>query len=112
MDRHRGAARPHAHGRVGPMIALPARRIPIYALAVLGAACGGGGGGDEQSQPTPVVAVQTAVVEAHPFTETLGTIGTVVGRPGHVASLGAPTATRVSHVYVSEGARVAAGQPL
>jgi membrane fusion protein (multidrug efflux system) len=94
------------------MIALRACRIPICALAVLGAACSSGGGGDEQSQPTPVVAVQTAIVQAHPFTETLGTIGTVVGRPGHVASLGAPTATRVSRVYVSEGARVKAGEPL
>jgi len=94
------------------MIAFPARCIPICALAVLGAACGGGGGGDAESQPTPVVAVQTAIVQARPFTETFGTIGTVVGRPGHVASLGAPTATRVSRVYVSEGARVAAGQPL
>jgi len=94
------------------MIALSSRRISICALAALGAACSGGGGGDEQSQPTPVVAVQTAIVQAQPFTETLGTIGTVVGRPGHVASLGAPTATRVSHVYVSEGTRVSAGQPL
>ena len=94
------------------MIALRARRIPICTLAALSAACSGSGEGDAESQPTPVVAVQTTIVQAHPFTETLGTIGTVVGRPGHVASLGAPTATRVSHVYVSEGARVVAGQPL
>jgi RND family efflux transporter MFP subunit len=94
------------------MIALSSCRIPICALAALGAGCSGGGGGDEASQPTPVVAVQTAIVRAQPFTETLGTIGTVVGRPGHVASLGAPTATRVSHVYVSEGTRVGVGQPL
>ena len=94
------------------MIALRARCIPICALAVLSAACGGDGEGDAESQATPVVAVQTTTVQAHPFTETLGTIGTVVGRPGHVASLGAPTVTRVSHVYVSEGARVVAGQLL
>jgi RND family efflux transporter MFP subunit len=94
------------------MITLRALRTTICTLAALSAACSGGGEGDAESQPTPVVAVQTTIVQAHPFIETLGTIGTVVGRPGHVASLGAPTATRVSHVYVSEGARVAAGQPL
>ena len=67
------------------MTALSSRRILIGALAALGAACSGGEGGDQESQPTPVVAVQTAIVQAQPFTETLGTIGTVVGRPGHVA---------------------------
>jgi RND family efflux transporter MFP subunit len=94
------------------MIAHASRRLPICALAALAAACSGGGGDESESEPTPVVAVQTAIVQAQPFTETLGAIGTVTGRPGHVASLGAPTATRVSHVYVSEGTRVTAGQPL
>ncbi len=94
------------------MIALYSRaRLLICTLAVLFAGCSGGGD-ESESQPTPVVAVQTAVVEAQPFTETIGAIGNVVGRPGHVASLGAPTATRVSGVYVSEGARVTRGQPL
>jgi len=83
----------------------------VCVLATLGAGCGGGGD-ESESDPAPVVAVKTAIVEAQPFTETVGAIGTVAGRPGHVASLGAPTATRVSNVYVSEGARVGAGQPL
>src|SRR5262249_33327332 len=87
------------------------RRLLVCTLAALGAGCGGGGD-ESESKPTPVVAVQTAVVQSQPFTETIGAIGTVAGRPGHVASLGAPTATRVSNVYVSEGARVGAGQPL
>jgi len=95
------------------MIAPSSRRrlLLVCALAALGAGCGGGSD-ESESEPTPVVAVQTAIVEAQPFTETIGAIGTVAGRPGHVASLGAPTATRVSNVYVSEGARVSAGQPL
>jgi RND family efflux transporter MFP subunit len=94
------------------MIALHSRgRLLICALAALAAGCSGGGD-ESESEPAPVVAVQTAVVQAQPFTETIGAIGNVTGRPGHVASLGAPTATRVSKVYVSEGARVTRGQPL
>jgi len=67
---------------------------------------------ETESEASPVVAVRTAVVTEQPFTETIGTIGTVTARPGHVASLGAPTATRVASVYVSEGAAVSRGQPL
>ena len=95
------------------MIASTRRCIELApcALAALLLACGGGGE-DAESEPKPVVAVRTAVVDAQPFTETINAIGSVTGRPGHVASLGAPTATRVSKVYVSEGARVSAGQPL
>ena len=94
------------------MIALSSRgRLLTFALAALSAGCSGGKD-ESESEPTPVVAVQTAVVEAQGFTESIGAIGNVVGRPGHVASLGAPTATRVSNVYVSEGTRVTRGQPL
>ena len=85
--------------------------IAHCALAIVAVACGGGAD-ESESEPAPVVAVRTAVVSEQPFTETLGTIGTVTGRAGHLASLGAPTATRVSKVYVSEGARVGRGQPL
>jgi membrane fusion protein (multidrug efflux system) len=70
------------------------------------------GGEESDAEATPVVAVRTAVVSEQPFTETVGAIGTVTARPGHVASLGAPTATRVTNVYVSEGARVSRGQAL
>ena len=89
----------------------PRGRLLTCALAALAAGCSGGGD-ESESEPTPVVAVQTAVVEAQPFTESISAIGNVVGRPGHVASLGAPTATRVTNVYVSEGTRVTSGQPL
>jgi RND family efflux transporter MFP subunit len=94
------------------MIALSSRgRLLTCALAALAAGCSAGGD-ESESEPAPVVAVQTAVVEAQAFTESVGAIGNVKGRPGHVASLGAPTATRVSNVYVSEGTRVTRGQPL
>ena len=94
-------------------------RVPRHSLlgvscvvaAVIVAACGGAGDAAE-SEATPVVAVRMATVTEQPFTETISAIGTVTGRPGHMASLGAPTATRVSNVYVSEGSRVARGQPL
>jgi membrane fusion protein, multidrug efflux system len=94
------------------MIRLDSRRMLLtpWLLATLASGCGGGE--ESESEPAPVVAVRTAVVTEQPFTETIGAIGTVTGRPGHVASLGAPTATRVSAVYVSEGARVSSGQPL
>ena len=97
------------------MIALRRRwfeLVPYAFAALLLAACGGGAGDDAAAEAKPVVAVRTAVVDVQPFTETIGAIGTVTGRPGHVASLGAPVATRVSKVFVSEGARVRAGEPL
>jgi RND family efflux transporter MFP subunit len=95
------------------MTSLISSRLGVAPLLLAALTLGCGGGGEEsESEPTPVVAVRTAVVQEQPFTETIGAIGTVTGRPGHVASLGAPTATRVSEVYVSEGARVSRGQPL
>jgi RND family efflux transporter MFP subunit len=79
-------------------------------VLLLAAACGGGD--DAESEPSPVVNVRTAVVSEQPFTDAVGAIGTVQARPGHVASLGAPAATRITNVFVSEGARVSRGQPL
>jgi len=81
-------------------------------MTALSLLAGCSGGDEAEPEATPVVAVRTAIVSEQPFTETIGAIGTVTGRPGHVASLGAPTATRVSNVYVSEGAAVSRGQPL
>jgi membrane fusion protein (multidrug efflux system) len=94
------------------MIRLVSCRLLVAPWLVATLAAGCGGGGESEAEPTPVVAVRTAVVQEQLFTETIGAIGTVAGRPGHVASLGAPTATRVSAVYVSEGTRVSQGQPL
>jgi RND family efflux transporter MFP subunit len=70
-------------------------------------------GGDEaEHESTPVVRVQTIVVAPQPFTETLGTIGSVVTRAGHVATLSAPVAARVERVSVTTGQRVQRGQTL
>jgi cobalt-zinc-cadmium efflux system membrane fusion protein len=80
--------------------------------AIATAGCSGSSGDTAEEAATPVVAVRMATVTEQPFTETVSAIGGVTGRPGHVAALGAPAATRVTNVYVSEGSRVSVGQPL
>lgn len=65
-----------------------------------------------EAAPKPVVAAKTMVAVVEPFTHRVSAIGTVVARPGHFAALSAPSATRIARVYVTEGQRVAAGQPL
>ena len=77
--------------------------------AVLGFRCGADATAEEE---TPVVDAKTAVASVGPFTRTLTAIGGVVGRPGRYAALSAPSPTRISRVYVAEGQRVGAGQPL
>lgn len=84
----------------------------VLALAMLGGCKGGAEGGEADKTPAPVVGVQTIVVSAGPFTETLGAIGTVIPRPGHVAALAAPQPARISRVYVSAGQHVTQGEPL
>src|SRR3954468_8468999 len=101
---------PHA-----PASGHPARNDKALTVALamlLLAACSKGSSEEAEPEAKPVVAVRMATVSEQPFTETVSAIGAVTGRPGHFASLGAPTATRVAKVYVSEGTRVAAGQPL
>lgn len=67
-----------------------------------------------EGETTPAAAVnaQTVIVTPQAFTETLGAIGVVVTRSGHVATLSAPTQARVAQVLVSTGQSVAAGQTL
>lgn len=67
---------------------------------------------EEDEAPQPVVGAQTSVVATRPFVETLGAIGTVSARAGHVASLGAPASARVTAVLVTAGDHVRVGQPL
>lgn len=92
-------------------------RATLLLAALAAAACARGGGSDpddaadEEAIP-PVVGARTAVVGTQRFTETVGAIGTVVARSGHVATLSAPAAGRVTRVLVTPGQRVAAGQPL
>jgi membrane fusion protein, multidrug efflux system len=59
-----------------------------------------------------VVSAQTVTIVPQAFTETFGAIGTVVGRSGHVATLSAPAAGRVSQILVTTGQMVQAGQAL
>lgn len=84
-------------------------RISVAGIGLL-VACTGGDQATGEARPT--VNAATVVVVARPFTETLEAIGTVTGRSGHVATLGAPAPTRVSQVLVTAGQIVAAGQPL
>jgi len=78
-------------------------------LAIAVAGCKGGAAAGDAATPQAVVGVQTAVVTKGPFTETLGAIGTIVPRPGHVAALAAPQPARITHVYVTAGQHVRQG---
>ena len=74
----------------------------ILILALLVSACSSAKDESTASQVT-AVGVRTAVVTTQPFFETLGTIGAVEPRAGHVALLSAPAPTRVTQVFVSAG---------
>jgi RND family efflux transporter MFP subunit len=91
-----------------------ALRAPLLIAALLLAACTkheADAAGEEEKTPA-VVGARTALAVQQPFSETIGAIGTVVARPGHVASLSAPGPTRVARVLVAVGAHVSRGQPL
>jgi RND family efflux transporter MFP subunit len=79
----------------------------ILAVATIGC----GRASEDDNAPTSVN-VRTIVVTAGTFAETIGSIGTVSARPGHIATLSAPLPTRVTQVNASEGAHVAAGAPI
>jgi RND family efflux transporter MFP subunit len=85
--------------------------LAVLAMSIAGCKRSGAAEGDAAT-PQAVVGVQTAVVTQAPFTETLGALGTVAPRPGHVAALAAPQPARVAHVYVSAGQHVKQGEPL
>ena len=85
--------------------------LPLF-VAATGCKRGGEAAGDAEKTPTAVVGVETVVVGKGPFTETLGALGTVVPRPGHVAALAAPQSARISRVLVSSGQHITEGEPL
>ena len=58
------------------------------------------------------VAATVATVQAESFDETIDGTGVVSARTGHLATLSAPAATRISNVHVSLGSRVRAGDKL
>jgi RND family efflux transporter MFP subunit len=81
----------------------------LFVLAL--GACSKAGSGDEDTTATSV-SVRTAVVAIGPFFETLGSIGVVEPRVGHIALLSAPAPTRVNQVFVSAGQSVSRGAML
>jgi RND family efflux transporter MFP subunit len=85
--------------------------IRILMLTLLASACSTAKDPPTDSAVT-AVGVRTAVVTTQPFFETLGTIGAVEPRAGHVALLSAPAPTRVTQVFVSAGKIVSRGTTL
>ena len=73
----------------------------------LALACSGHPADEEEVQAA--VSVRTMVVTAEPFTETIGAIGDVESRAGHVAALSAPAPTRVTQVLATAGQHVRRG---
>lgn len=84
--------------------------ILLMGCAVVGCKGGAKDAGDEA--PPAVVSASTVVVTPQAFTETVGAIGVVVGRPGHVATLMAPAQGRISAINVAPGQTVAVDQVL
>ena len=84
----------------------------ISALLVL-TACGKKAEPDAAAEKVVAsVSATVATAESQRFVETIDAVGTVAPRAGHVASLAAPSPTRVSKVFVTVGAVVKAGEPL
>lgn len=59
-----------------------------------------------------VVGARTATITTQPFAQVVRAIGTVTPRPGRFAELAAPAPTRVAHIFVGPGDRVAQGDDL
>jgi len=88
---------------------------PLIWMTAAGAlsavACKGGEPAKEEGGHG-TVAAQTVVVAPQGFTETLGAMGTVAARPGHIATLSAPAPGRIAKVNVAAGQAVQADQVL
>lgn len=91
------------------------RAAPIVvACCLIGVACGKKDADDEAkaAEGGAAVSARIAVVSTQSFTEMLGTIGTVVPRAGHLATLSAPAPGRIANVLVTTGSHVTRGQAL
>lgn len=89
------------------------RRLFIPAALALLAACGKPAADEAAAASVQaVIGASTATISAQRFAETVDAIGTVISRPGHVASLAAPAPTRVIGTPVSVGAHVNKGDLL
>jgi membrane fusion protein (multidrug efflux system) len=91
---------------------LSARRCAVIFVVALSACKRNDASPDEAAKSATAVSVKTTIVVAQPFFETLGAIGSVEPRAGHVALLSAPAPTRVAQVFVSEGQNVSRGATL
>lgn len=87
-----------------------ARRLGVVACGLTLVACGRGSSSGAPESPT--LAVSAVTVTSETFADAIDAIGVVAVRPGHIASLGAPGAARVSAVRVAIGDRVTAGAVL
>jgi len=85
------------------------RLIVPVAFSLFALACSSGA---DEEETTPAVSVRTEVVTEHPFTETLGVLGTISARAGFVSALSAPASARVANVFVTSGQRVSRGDRL
>ena len=94
-----------------PMISRSTGAFWLATLIVVASGCSSAKDASTDSTAT-AVGVRTAVVTTAPFFETLGTIGAVEPRAGHVALLSAPAPTRVAQVHVSAGQKVSRGSTL
>lgn len=90
------------------------RAVTAVVAALALTACGRGGAEPPAGSGSalPAVSVRTAVVERMTLPVTVAATGTITSRPGSVATLSAPSLTRITRVYVATGDRVQAGQPL
>jgi len=86
------------------------RQLLLAALIISTDACAKKA--EEAEKAQAAVSAQVAPVTAQHFTETVDAVGAVAARPGHIATMSAPSPTRVSKLYVSFGAHVKAGDPL
>lgn len=85
-------------------------RIVMVVCSVLMSSCSHADGA--AAAATATVTASVATVTSERFSGAIDAIGVVTVRPGHIASLGAPGAARVSAVRVSVGDRVRAGAVL
>src|SRR5213593_1011803 len=86
----------------------------LLAAAVALTACHGERRASAAAEPgeQAVAGVGTAVATMQPFPQVVTAIGIVAPRPGRFAELAAPAPTRVAHIFVAPGQRVAEGDEL
>lgn len=88
------------------------RVLALIGVAALAGGCKKADPAADEAAGTTAVSVRTIVVTAQSYTETVGALGAVAARAGHIASLSAPAPARIAQVLVSKGQRVTAGTRL